>query len=198
MKKCILNNLILVIICTCLLACSKTKSLSETAQLSSENRKAYLLSKSSIERLIIMQEGLFTLYTPERDKALRFMGGDSVMLFSQRFGDEAKDGYWLYQKLYMASLPEKPLSVNFMKFNKLSRDSFIAEKFVTAEDYKNADENPEIFLDIDFKKLKPGNCDIIYTKISQLEFQGRTDTCLIQNKGGVEQITSNIYDVTFN
>lgn len=195
MKKCNLKKVLLGILCCSLIACQKGRSLSNASKLSTENKETYLMSKTSLERLILMQEGLFTLYLPSRTEALRLKSGDSLMVFSKQFGDRDKDGYWLYQKMYMSSFPEEPLSVGFLKFSKITRDSFVAQQYTSQEDYKSADINPEILAEVEFKNLELGDCDIIFKKIGQLEFRGQTDTCIINHEGGAVQITSNTYHI---
>lgn len=77
MKKCNLKKVLLGTLCCSLIACQKGRSLSNASKLSIENKETYLMSKTSLERLILMQEGLFTLYLPSRTEALRLKSGDS-------------------------------------------------------------------------------------------------------------------------
>jgi len=177
------------------MGCQEQKILSDVAQLSAKNKEAYLMTKTSLERLILMQEGLFTLYLPSREEALLLKSGDSLMVYSQQFGDKNKDGYWMYQKMYMSSFQEEPLSVGFLKFNKLTRDSFVVEQYVSKEDYKNADVNPKLLLRVDFNSLELSDCNIIFQKTGQLKFEGQTDTCVINHEGGGMQIASNTYHI---
>lgn len=195
MKNIDFKKIILLIVSCYIMGCQEQKNLSDVAQLPAKDKEAYLMTKTSLERLILMQEGLFTLYSPSREEALLLKSGDSLMVYSQQFGDKNKDGYWMYQKMYMSSFQEEPLSVGFLKFNKLTRDSFVVEQYVSKEDYKNADVNPQLLLRVDFNSLELSDCNIIFQKTGQLEFKGQTDTCIINYEGGAMQITSNVYHI---
>lgn len=157
--------------------------------------KEMLLEMPSIERLIAMQTGKFLMY----DSAaitVRAYGTDSLILFSCPVGDPNKDGHWMYQKMYMSSLPDEPLSTDFLKFSKISRDSFAVEQFKADKQYAMADKQVALLKEIDFKELESVACPIAFEKLNQLKFEGTTPVCTIDFDGGKSQIYANFFRVT--
>lgn len=187
---------VLFLSCYWFMACQSTKPNTQNAATKNQSTEEQLLAKTTIERLLAMQEGTFILYDSTIRRPLIMKSGDSLLLYSKQFGNINKDGYWLYQKMYMSSLEDVPLSADFLKINKISRDSFSVEQFTAGEDFKNADKNPEVLKNVNFDELESIQCDIIFHKKNQLEFRGKTPICTINFDGGASQILSNDFHIT--
>ncbi len=175
------------------MSCTASKQTSiTTAELSTEA----LLQMATMDRLIAMQTGTFLMYVDSTLEKLRLSGSDSLLLFSCPVGNTNKDGYWLYQKMYMSSLPEQPLSTDFLHFTKVSRDSFHVEQFKGGKAFALADKQRSLLREIDFETLESVECPIAFEKINQLTFEGKTPVCTIDFDGGKTQIYANYFLLT--
>lgn len=157
----------------------------------------YWMEKNMLDRFVGMQEGLFVMYDSSGTRPRIMKSGDSLMLYSVQFANPAKDGIWLYQKMYMSSLPDAPLSLNFLKIKQTSTDQIVVEQFDAPEmePFVNADKKAALLSNIDFKTLKPVSCDITFTKTTQIKFDGDTPICEIKFDGGHTQIYKNAFVV---
>lgn len=188
--------LVLFLSCCWLMACQSSKPSANNKSSGKQMTEEALLAKTTLERLILMQEGTFLLFDSTTTRPLIMKSGDSLILYSRQFGDVNKNGYWLYQKMYMTSLPDAPLSIDFLKISKLSRDSFSVEQFTAGEEFKAADKNPGVLKSVNFDELESIECNIIFEKKGQLEFKGETPICTINFDGGASQTFSNSFHIT--
>lgn len=192
-----LSTKLLVLAATCLLivlsSCNSSKKVTSTVKAPSEES---LLEMTTIKRLIAMQTGTFLMYTDSTATKIRPSGSDTLILFSCPVGDPNKDGYWVYQKMYMSSIPDEPLSIDFLHFNKVSRDSFHVEQYKGDKKYAMADQRPSLFKELEFNGLESVNCPLIFEKLDQLKFEGTTPVCTIDFDGGKSQIYANLFRVT--
>lgn len=188
----------LFFICYYFMACQSSKTSTTNNGAQNKTAEEQLLAKTTLDRLVTMQEGIFILYDSTIREPLIMKSGDSLMVYSKRIGDINKDGYMLYQKMYMSSVPDVPLTTDLLKFSKISRDSFRVVQYSLGEKFKNADKNTELLDEIELKSLESIQCDIIFKKIGQLEFKGKTPVCHLMFDGGSSQIFSNSFHVTTN
>ncbi len=146
-----------------------------------------------LERFVGMQEGLFVMYDSTATQARIMKSGDSILLYTTSFGDPAKDGVWLFQKMYMSSFPEEPLSVNFLKITQSTKDSIIVEQFDPDDmaKYIEADNKPSLLNQVEFDLLKPIRCNSNFKKTTQVTFFGTTPICEIDFGGGAIQVFAN-------
>lgn len=186
-------NFLLLSLCFFILSCTTTQKTSSTI-CSKVPTEEMLLKMPSIERLMAMQTGTFLMYDSAA-VTVRAYGTDSLILFSCPVGEPNKDGYWMYQKMYMSSLPDEPLSVDFLHFSKVTRDSFSVQQFKAGEGYAMADRKAVLLEDIDFKELENVDCPITFEKLHQLKFEGITPVCTIDFDGGKSQIYANFFRV---
>ncbi len=184
--------LILIIITLGVYSCQTSKK--STPNLNSEE---YWMKKNMLDRFVGMQEGLFLMYDSLGRQPRVMKSGDSLMLYSIQFGNPDKNGIWLYQKMYMSSFQEEPLTVNFLKITKTSTDTIKVEQFEALEKgtFVNADKTPNMLKSLSFDQLVPVNCDITFTKESQTRFKGTTPICEIDFDAGRTQIYANKFDI---
>lgn len=186
MLKLFIQLLIFIISISFFYSCQTTKKV----DLSSAD---YWMEKNMLERFVGMQEGLFVMYDSSATRPRIMKSGDSLLLYSVQFANPAKDGIWLYQKMYMSTLPDAPLSLNFLKVKQTSADQIVVEQFDVPEmdPYIQADKKAALLNNVDFKTLKPVSCDITFTKTKQTKFEGDTPVCEIKFDGGHTQIYKN-------
>jgi hypothetical protein len=177
----------------CIVGCSVSQQTTSSRNTLTEED---LLELPTIERMMAMQTGHFLMYKAKEEGLRLWKSGDSLCLFSCPVGCPNRDGYWLYQKMYLSSLPDAPLSIDFLKFTKISRDSFMVEQYKGDKAYALADQQTDLLKDVDFKNLESVECPIVFEKKSQLQFKGQTPVCTIDFDGGNTRIYANYFDLT--
>lgn len=195
-----LNPLFLILFFACcyFMSCQGSKLSGSNNGSENQTTEEQLLAKTTLDRLVTMQEGTFILYDSTVRQPLIMKSGDSLIVYSKRVGDVNRDGYMLYQKMYMSSVPDAPLTTDLLKFSKISRDSFRVVQFSLEKKFKDADKNTALLDEIEVKSLESIQCDIIFKKIGQLEFKGNTPICHLTFDGGSSQIFCNNFHVTTN
>lgn len=190
-----MRSILFFILSICLLIFYSCKTVERTS--ANESSANQWLDKNLADRFADMHVGLFKMCDSLGEKTRLMKSGDSLYLYGHQFGDKNKNGAWIYQKMYMSGLENDPLSLDLLNIKKVSIDSFVVLQYQFKEavkaKYITADENPKILNKVSMDNLELIACDIRYSKLNQLKFEGATDICTIDFGGGHSQTFSNTF-----
>lgn len=136
---------------------------------------------SNLIRFHAMQQGYFSYQVKQEDGVFRTHSfsaeNDSLMAYVRGIGAPGRDGYWLYYRLFMSSLPNEPTFQAWEYLEQRSRDSFVVHTWQCHEEYRleeltQADFDFGVQLDQIKRDTVYRLSSFYYFRKSMLEYEG--------------------------
>ncbi|MCP4440813.1 MAG: hypothetical protein GY810_17975 [Aureispira sp.] len=183
-------------------SCGSSKKVTKTTGPTPLDAEYYQNIDGNINRLHQLFQGTFVAYD-ENEGQWTVSDGDSVILYTQKLGEIAKDGHWIYNYDFMTSLPNEPIYTSIKKIEQIDRDSFAIIYYKSDKNYTMEEmlaEESFTGKKFNLDQLIKRDKKVVFVKYSASMFVGHSNTyedkqcdCLRQN---IYEITPKHYKVS--